>query len=323
MKGSWKISSNLELGKFFPDKSGVTIPMFVGFSESRINPQYNPLDPDIPLKSALNNAETKQEKDSIKRIAQDYTKRSSINFTNVRKQKMQGQPRFYDLANWNASYGYSGSEHRDINTEYDIRTRHRGALNYIYNTRPKNVQPFAKANVFTSPHLRLLKDMNFYFYPSRFSFRTDLNRDYAERKIRNLANPGIKIDTIVSKNFIWNRYYDLQFDLTRALKFDFSATNSSRVDEPEGVLRKGQGDYEEKMDSLWREIFTFGRNTRYNHNFNVAYTIPINKIPLLNWVSSSARYSATYGWDVGPITADTIVLGNNVKNSNNIPLIQK
>jgi cell surface protein SprA len=193
-------------------------------------------------------------------------------------------------------------------------------LNYTYNTRPKNVQPFAKANVFTSPHLRLLKEMNFYFYPSRLGFRTDMNRNYAERKIRNLANPGIRIDTIVTKNFIWNRYYDLQFDLTRALKFDFSATNTSRIDEPEGVLRKGQGDYQEKMDSLWREIFTLGRNTRYNHNFNLAYTIPINKIPLLNWVTSSARYSATFGWDVGPITADTINLGNTLKNSNNIQL---
>ncbi|MCK5461903.1 MAG: cell surface protein SprA, partial [Bacteroidales bacterium] len=196
---TYDISSNLELGKFFPEKSGVTIPMFLGFSESRVNPQYNPLDPDIPLKNALKNAETKVERDSIKRVAQDYTKRSSINFTNVRKQKMQGQPRFYDLANWNASYAYSGSEHRDVNTEYDIRNRHRGALNYTYNTRPKNVQPFAKANVFTSPHLRLVKDLNFYFYPSRFGFRTDMNRNYAERKIRNLANPGIKIDTIVTK----------------------------------------------------------------------------------------------------------------------------
>jgi cell surface protein SprA len=58
------------------------------------------------------------------------------------------------------------------------------------------VQPFAKANVFTSPSMRLLKDFNFYFYPSRFSFRTDLNRNYGERKIRNLTNPYLQIDTI-------------------------------------------------------------------------------------------------------------------------------
>ncbi len=316
----YDISSNLELGKFFPENSGVTIPMFIGFSESVINPQYNPLDPDIPLQSALRNAETKKEKKKIKETAQDYTKRKSINFTNVRKQKLQGTPRVYDLANFTLSYSYSEIFSRNINTEYDVQKKQRGALNYNFNTRPLNVQPFARANIFTAPSLRILKDMNFYFYPSRFSFRTDLNRNYGERKIRNLANPDFKIDTIVSKNFLWNRYYDVKFDLTRALKIDFSATNTSRIDEPAGVYRKDHGDYEQKRDSLWREILTGGRNTRYTHNLNVSYTVPINKIPLLNWLTLNARYGATYTWDVGPVTADTIDLGNVLKNSNNFQL---
>ncbi|MFC2098957.1 cell surface protein SprA, partial [Bacteroidota bacterium] len=316
----YDISSNIELGKFFPEKSGVTIPMFIGYSESRINPQYNPLDPDIPLKSALRNAETKEEKDEIKRTAQDFTRRKSLNFTNVRKQKLEGTPRFYDIANWTVSYSQSETFTRDINTEYDVRKRHRGALNYNFNTRPKNVTPFAQANIFTSPSLRILKDFNFYFYPSRFSFRTDLNRNYGERKLRNLANPGVRIDTIVSKNFLWNRYYDLKFDLTNALKLDYSATNTSRIDEPYGVYNKQVSDYEQKRDSLWREILTFGRNVRYNHNLNASYTVPINKIPLLNWVTLNARYGATYQWDVGPLTADTIDLGNIIKNSNGMQL---
>ncbi len=317
---NYDISSNLELGKFFPEKSGVTIPMFIGFSESRSNPQYNPLDPDIPLKSALNNAETKEEKNEIKETAQDFVQRKSINFTNVRKQKLQGTPRFYDIANFSVSYAHSETFARNINTEYDIQKKQRGALNYNFNTRPKNVQPFAKANIFTSPTLRMLKDMNFFFYPSRFSFRTDLNRNYAEKKIRNLSNPGALIDTIISKNFLWNRYYDVKFDLTRALKLDFSATNTSRVDEPYGVYDKDQSDYEQKRDSLWREIMTLGRNVRYTHNMNASYTIPINKIPLLNWVTLNARYGATYNWDVGPLTADTLDLGNIIKNSNNFQL---
>jgi cell surface protein SprA len=316
----YDISSNLELGKFFPEKSGVSIPMFIGFSESRINPQYNPLDPDIPLESALRNAESKQDRDSIRHIAQDYTRRKSINLTNVRKQKLQGTPRFYDLANFSVSYAFSEIFKRDINTEYDVQKRQRGAFSYNFNTRPNNVQPFAKANVFTSPYMRLLKDFNFYFYPSRFSFRTDLNRNYGERKIRNLTNPYLQIDTIVTKNFLWNRYYDVKFDLTRALKLDFSATNTSRVDEPYGVYNKDRNDYEQKRDSLWREILTFGRNVRYTHNINASYTVPINKIPLLNWVNLNTRYGASYGWDVGPITADTLNLGNVIRNSSNFQL---
>ena len=316
----YDISSNLELGKFFPEKSGISIPLYVGFSETVINPQYNPLDPDIQLKSALRNAETAKERDEIKYNSQDRTTRKSVNLTNIRKNKMEGQPRFYDLANWSTSLAYNETYMRNIKTEYDSRKRYRGAIAYNFNTRPKNVAPFAKANIFKSQYMRMFKDMNFYFYPSRFSFRTDLSRDYNERLLRNLANPGARIDTIVNKNFLWNRYYDVKFDITKALKLDFSATNIARIDEPLGVMNKERDDYQAKKDSILQELYSFGRTTHYDHSINAAYTIPINKIPILNWVTASARYSANYYWDVGPITPDTIELGNTVKNSNNLQL---
>jgi cell surface protein SprA len=53
----YDISTNLELGKFFPENSGVRIPMYIGYSEGFINPKYNPLDPDVPLSDALNAAD--------------------------------------------------------------------------------------------------------------------------------------------------------------------------------------------------------------------------------------------------------------------------
>ena len=34
--------------KFFPENYGVKITMYIGKSESIMNPQYNPLDPDNP-----------------------------------------------------------------------------------------------------------------------------------------------------------------------------------------------------------------------------------------------------------------------------------
>jgi len=49
----YDISSNIELGKFFPEKIGVRLPVYVGYSETRIRPQYDPLDPDILLTTAL------------------------------------------------------------------------------------------------------------------------------------------------------------------------------------------------------------------------------------------------------------------------------
>ena len=59
----------------------------MGISEAFKNPQYNPLDPDILFSTSLNTLEDKQERDSLKNIAQDYIVRKSINLTNVRKTK--------------------------------------------------------------------------------------------------------------------------------------------------------------------------------------------------------------------------------------------
>ncbi len=313
----YDLSSNIELGKFFPAKLGVSIPVYAGYSESVINPEYNPLDPDIPLKVALENADTREERDSIKNISQDYTRRRSLNFTNVRVIKKEGKPRIYDLANWSASYSFNEIFSRDIGTEYYTQRHYRGALNYTYNSRPKAVTPFAKSKILKSPYLRLIRDFNFYYLPSMLSFRTDLDRSYMERKLRNLNNPFLEIKPTVKKDFLWNRYYDMKFDLTRSLKLDISATNIARIDEPEGRMDKYSADYQAKRDSILQELMGFGRTTNYNHQINATYNLPINKIPLLNWINVSTRYNATFGWDVGPILRDpSIDLGNTIKNSN-------
>jgi cell surface protein SprA len=151
------------------------------------------------------------------------------------------------------------------------------------------------------------------------SFRTDLSRYYTERKLRNLNNPYLQIDPTYKKDFTWNRYYDFKYDLTRSLKFDFNATNIARIDEPQGRMNRGDADYEIKRDSILHEIYSLGRTTSYMHQFNVSYTLPLNKIPIFNWMTLSTRYNATYGWDTGPILSDpTIDLGNTLKNSNTI-----
>ncbi|MCK4747923.1 MAG: cell surface protein SprA, partial [Bacteroidales bacterium] len=172
----------------------------------------------------------------------------------------------------------------------------------------------------SSDWLRLVKDINLNYTPSRISFRTDMDRYYLEKQVRNINNPGFYVEPTFKKDFHWNRYFDLKFDITRNLRFDFSSTHIARIDEPEG--RWGH-DYH--WNALRDTILNFGRSTSYFHQFNASYTIPINKIPLLNWTSASARYGGTYGWNVGPIIPDDpingpINFGNTIKNSNTIQL---
>ena len=308
----YDVSANLDLGKFFPKESNVSIPLYAGYSETFINPQYNPLDPDVELDETLENAKTKAEKDSIKNIVQDYTRRKSINFTNVKVNKTGEKPRFYDPSNFSVSYSYNEALAHDINTEYDLLKNYRGSFAYIYNTRPKNVAPFRKSRgILNKKAFSLIKDFNFYYLPNSFSFRTDVYRKYQTNKTRNINNPNNIIDPFYNKEFNWNRYYDLKWDLARSLKLDFSATNIAKIDEPYGK----QGTTEWK-DSVWNNIADFGRNTQYNHNINVTYRVPINKLPLLDWTSLSTRYNATYNWEAGPLDENQeSLLGNTVRNS--------
>jgi cell surface protein SprA len=314
---TYDISSNLELGKFFPAKSGVQIPMYVGYSESFTDPEYNPLDPDIPLKAALDNAKTKAERSDLIQQARDYVMRRSINFTNVRINKQQGKPHFYDVSNWSVNYAYNETYAHNISTERSIDKRFMGGVLYNYNGRPKTIQPFQKSALLNNKFLRIVKDFNFNLGPTSMGFRSDMSRNYREITLRDINRYGLASPTTVNKDFLWNRNYQLSYDLTRSLKLDFTATNVARIDEPQGVVsRQFRDTYQVWKDSVWTNLKRLGRTTQYYHDINLTYTLPINKIPFLDWTSSSVRYSATYGWDAAPM--DTFRLGNTIKNSNSL-----
>ncbi|MBE9469569.1 MAG: cell surface protein SprA [Bacteroidetes bacterium] len=313
----YDLASNFELGKFFPKKAQVRIPMYVGYSESFINPQYNPLDADIPLEVTLDDPSlSTQEKDSIKKISQTYTRRKSLNFTNVGINKSKGKAKFYNISNIGISYSYSELLSRNINTKRNLLKNHSGSINYIFNNSPKNIMPFRKSKLLRAPAFKLLKDFNFYIAPTQISFRTNMNRKYNEVLLRNINNLDQKFDPTFDKQFIWNRVYNLKYNLTKSLKFDFSANNIARIDEPEGLIDKDEDDYKAKRDTILNEIKNGGTTTNYNHRFNLSYTVPINKIPMFNWVSLTTRYSATYDWRLGSKAIADHDLGNVIKNSN-------
>lgn len=322
----YDVSSNFEMGKVLKDEAGVSVPLYVGYSKSIVNPEYNPLDPDIPLKEAIDNARDNTERDSIKRNSQDLVERKSFALTNMRVNPQGGgQPKLYSLSNWSTSFSLNEMSSLNPNLQYYNTERIRANVSYNYNIRPKNVQPFNKIAFFNNKWLRMIKDFNFYYLPSRLSFRTDMDRKYMEKQIRNISNPDFIVQPTFKKDFYWNRDYNLKFDLTRNLKFDFSASNIARIDEPEGRYHRENDYFEAYRDSVWQNIRDMGRTTSYYHQFNLSYTFPINKIPFFDWTTLNGRYNGTYGWDAGPVIPDDpdlgpINLGNTIKNSYTIQL---
>ncbi|MES2425797.1 MAG: cell surface protein SprA [Bacteroidota bacterium] len=314
----YDLSANMDLGRFLPAKSGVKIPAYVNVSNQVNTPQYDPAQPDILLKQTLAGAKSTQQRDSIKHAAEDYTMRKSVNFTNVHKERAPDKKtaHVYDVENLNASYAYTEYTHHDFITESDVEKTYRVALAYNYTNQPKYVSPFEK--IIKNNMLALIRDINFSIAPTRLNFSINFDRFYSENSLRNNdpSNP-VFIPTTYNKNFNITRVYGIGWNLTKSLTMDIDATNLSVVDEPYGRL-DGL-----KIDTLWRNIRRLGRTTNYNHTFNINYTVPLNKIPYMDWTALMAHYSTNFTWQAAPefaIGNPQFNVGNSIQNARKIQL---
>lgn len=312
-------STSVEFGKFFPERWRLRIPMYYAYSRQSTLPEYDPLDSDIPLEVALDNAANRHLRDSIKRNAEDYVMRKSLNFTNVGIESKDGKSHFFDWSNLSLTYSYNKSFARNVNLERDLEKNYRGLISYIYNGMPPIVEPFkkSKSKTLNSKYLRLIKNFNFYYMPSMFSITSDITRNYREVKSKNLDNPNLLIEPTYDKDFMWTRDYAFKFNLTRNLVVDFHATTQARIDEPEGIVDRQRDPerYQQWKDTVWNNILDGGRPVNYNHDFSVQYTVPVNKLPFLDWTSLQLGYSTRYDWQAAAVTADSTNLGNVIRNA--------
>ena len=153
--------------------------------------------------------------------------------------------------------------------------------------------------------------------PSMFSITSDITRNYREVKSKNLDNPNLLIEPTYDKDFMWTRDYAFKFNLTRNLVVDFHATTQARIDEPEGIVDRQRDPerYQQWKDTVWNNILDGGRPVNYNHDFSVQYTVPVNKLPFLDWTSLQLGYSTRYDWQAAAVTADSTNLGNVIRNA--------
>ncbi len=324
------ISTNLEMGKFFPEKSKVSLPLYMGYSTMVQNPEYYPKEPDRKLKDVLDAAESAEERREIKKISQDLTERSSINLTNARWNKQFKKFQVFQPANFSANVLYSQTQASNYSIDYNKTRKYGAGLNYVYNYRPKEVEPFKNIKALAKPSYRIIRDFNFNYLPSSFTFGTRFDRNYQTMKVRNVyEDVDLVIEPTTSKYLHWDREYTFRWDLTRALKFSYSATNNAIVDEPyydEYGNNYSSADLFESNNQMWKDsvkaqILQGGRTLQFYQKMDLSYTLPLNKIPLLNWTNFKASYGATYNWIHGPILLSepgvpSRNLGHTLKNGN-------
>ena len=299
----YDLLSNVELGKFFPQKAGVHIPLFFGYSERFANPLYDPLSSDIKYRDAMRALNSSAQRDSLRNLAQDYTRRKSVNITNMHISPEGSTPGILRLSNLSLSLSFNETFQHNVNLERYLHKEYRGALAYGYSIEPKYIEPFKKIGFLQSPWLALVRDFNFNLVPNQFNFSTDLYRMYSERQNRNIAYPEAKLPGSFAKDFTWNRNYNLSWNLARSLALTYSATNVARIDEPEGMVDKSRDPtgYNHWRDSVWSNIMSFGRNVHFNQNMNLTWQVPFSKLKITDWMSGSAQYQGRYNWDAAPI----------------------
>ncbi len=309
------ITTNAELGKFFHPRHGVVIPFYFNYSKQQSTPEYNPINPDIELNTALQNLSRSQQ-DSLLRLVQDYTSRKSFSFNNVRKINTDTEKTIkpWHIENFSVSYAFSEYNHRDHNTAVSLQKTYRGALDYNYSSREEFVvEPFKWVR---SDYLKIFKDLNFNLLPSLLNFRMDVNRVYNENTLRDNTTDNL-LPTYFNKNFNMNRIYGISWDLTKSIRLDFNATNYSIIDEPDGRLNGI------KRDTVWSNFWKMGRTSDYNHMMNLTYSLPINKIPYLEWVDIEARYGTQFNWQSEPLLSlqsPDMSLGNSIQNNRTIQI---
>ncbi len=148
-----------------------------------------------------------------------------------------------------------------------------------------------------------------------------MTRKFGKTQLRSLATEELEIKPTYDKDFTWDRFYGFQYNPFRSLSIDFNAQNMARIDEPRGAINT-----QEKKDSIWTNIFDFGRTTGYNHSAGANYNVPIDKIPIFDWVQAKASYNTSYRWESGGFYRNArgeVVenpFGNTISNNQDIKL---
>ena len=306
----WSITTQLELGKFFPDKWKMNLPLYYSYSWQKLSPKYNPFDTDMLLKDALDECENKTARDSLSNLTESIVHNKNFSLSNWRSNIQSRKPMPYDPANFNFSYSYSQRYKTGETTVYENEENWRLNLGYNYAPKYKPLEPFKNLKG-KSRWLDIIKAQNLQWLPQSISFNTDLTRSYYEFQERDI-DAGTKMPVIFSDQILWNRDLTVKWDIFKALKMSWTSSTHAEIEEPHVIVNKHlyPDEYAVWKDSVKRSLASFGRPLTYRSTFNGSYQVPINKIPIFDWVTADGTYNANYNWTRGTELEDGTSLGN-------------
>ena len=327
--GTYSVTTSLEMGKFFPDKAKVSIPLYYSVTKEKTTPKYNPLDTDMELKDALDAAGSKHERDSIENIAATKITQTNFSISNARVGiATKRHPMPYDPANFSFTYSHQHQYTTGETTMYERKDNWRGALDYSWSPVYKAWEPF-KGLKNKSKWLDILKRFGLNWLPQNIAFNTEMMRDYYELQERDMetlmsgaAGVDSKLPLTFSEQFLWNREFSINWDLTKNLHMNFQSATHAQIEEPYTPVNKDlyADQYHAWKDSVWTSIRHWGAPLDYSQNFQASYKVPLNLLPVFDWVNSDASYNANYSWERGTEDEEGNSYGNTINTQRELTL---
>ena len=320
---TYSITANVELGKFFPDKAKVNAPLYYSITKEETRPKYNPLDTDMELGDALESAANSHERDSIESIAVTRTTTRNFSLSNARvgiQNKRHPMP--YDPANFSLSYSHSHRHTSGETTVYEKEDQWRGALSYNWTPVYKAFEPF-KSIKSKSKWYEILRRFGLNWLPQSVAYNTEISRNYFELQERDMDNlSGEALPLTFNEQFLWNREFSLRWDFTKNLHMTFNSGTRAQIEEPYTPVNKDlyPDAYAAWKDSVWTSIKHMGTPLDYQQNFTLSYQLPLNLLPVFDWVNADANLTSNYHWERGTELEDGTNLGNTIANNRNFNL---
>ncbi len=297
--------SNINLGKFLPEKWGFQIPLNYSNGETKITPEYDPFYDDIILKDRIKNIANSDLRDSVQNQAIDFTKRRSINLIGVKKINQSDKSNFYDFQNFSFSYSYNEIFHHNYEIQNQLNKRLNLSGDYSYSFRANEISPFSKNKfLINKKYLEWLREFNFNLIPSSFSFNTRIDRVLNRQKFREVFYDNVKSENQISmpelqqRNYLFDITYALNHNISRSLRLNFTSSTNSIVknyfeEVDEGVFRVN------KSKNIWDGIWNIGEPQNHFQSINLNYNIPFNKFPLLSFIEANYSYTGDFSWQRG------------------------
>lgn len=308
------VDATVNLDKFLPEKFGMKIPVNYSYTQSIENPKYNPLDNDVELKKS-------PIRDELEKVVSTYTQQRSIGVVNMQKQRTnpEKKQRFYDVENLTLTAVYNDDFFRDIYTTKNYRQYLRGYLDYNYSFKPWVIKPFNKLvsdTAKSAKYLSWVKEFNINPIPTRFSFRTEIDRNYNELQYRNIdailsggSGANADFETIRTRVFYFGWQYNLGFNLTKSLKLDVHSSTRTLNDH----LSVNELD----TRSIFKNPFRIGRPVLYNHRIQMNYKLPFEYFPYLDFVNAEVGHGIQYNWSARSTVLSSLDLGHLAQNNRN------